>query len=71
MIKKRCKAKFTNEAGLYHSDQISINFISATLSSKVQALGAKLMSSFKSVGFSSDSSTSPGKNEQLDELDSE
>ena len=35
LIKRRCKAKFTNEAGLYHSEQISINFISATLSSKV------------------------------------
>ena len=72
LIKRRCKAKFTNEAGLYHSDQISINFISATLSSKVQALGAKLMSSFKSVGFSSESSlNSPGKNDKLDDLDAE
>ena len=30
-----------------------MNFISATLSSRVQALGAKLMQDFKQVGFSS------------------
>ena len=51
LIKKRCKDKFTPEAGTFHSELIKINFISATLSSKVQALGAKLMQSYKQVGF--------------------
>ena len=60
LIKKRCKDKFCAEAGLYHSDKIKINFISATLSRKVQALGSKLMKTYKSVGFSSES---PGANE--------
>ncbi len=54
LIKSRCKDKFTSDAGLYHSESIKMNFISATLSSKVQALGAKLMKSFKSVGFADD-----------------
>ena len=47
LIKKRCKEKFTPEPGTFHSESIKINFISATLSSKVQALGAKLMWSYK------------------------
>ena len=51
LIKRRCGSKFTSEPGTFYSDSIKINFISATLSSKVQALGAKLMKSFKSVGF--------------------
>ena len=50
-IKKRCGSKFTNEPGTFYSDSIKVNFISATLSSKVQALGAKLMKSYESVGF--------------------
>ena len=35
LIKSRCKDKFTTEPGLFHSEQIKMNFISATLSSKV------------------------------------
>ena len=53
LIKKRCPDKFTKEPNVYYSDKIKVNFISATLSSKVQALGAKLMKDFKQVGFSS------------------
>ena len=51
LIKKRCKDKFHDKPGLFQSDSIKINFISATLSNQVQALGAKLMSSYASVGF--------------------
>ena len=43
LIKKRCMDKFSPAPGTFHSESIKINFISATLSSKVQALGAKLM----------------------------
>jgi len=46
LIKKRCAEKFSPEPGTFHSDQLKINFISATLSSKVQALGAKLMKTY-------------------------
>ena len=51
LIKRRCSNKFTSEPGTFYSDSIKINFISATLSSKVQALGAKLMKTYESVGF--------------------
>ena len=62
LIKKRCPQKFTQQPGLFHSESIKINFISATLSQKVQALGGKLMESFTSVGFSSNTAAlSPTK----------
>ena len=35
LLKKRCPEKFTSEPGTFHSDSIKVNFISATLSSKV------------------------------------
>jgi hypothetical protein len=35
LIKKRCADKFSPEPGTFHSDKLKINFISATLSSKV------------------------------------
>ena len=35
LIKKRCSSKFTSEPGKFFSDSIKMNFISATLSSKV------------------------------------
>lgn len=46
LIKKRCADKFSPEPGTFHSEKLKINFISATLSSKVQALGAKLMKTY-------------------------
>lgn len=36
LIKKRCPDKFTTEPDLFHSDKIKINFVSATISPKVQ-----------------------------------
>ena len=36
LIKKKCIEKFTKEAGLYHSDSIKLNFVSATLSPKIE-----------------------------------
>ena len=51
LIKKRCGPKFSDEVGTFYSDSIKINFISATLSQQVQALGAKLMKTYESVGF--------------------
>ena len=51
LIKRRCNGKFNPEPGTFYSDSIKMNFISATLSPKVQLLGAKLMKTFVSVGF--------------------
>ncbi len=50
-IKKRCPNKFTLEKDLFHSDVLRINFVSATLSKKVELLGAKMMKDYKTVGF--------------------
>lgn len=35
----------------FWSDQIRINFVSATLNSKVESLGSKLMANYEKVGF--------------------
>ena len=51
LIKKRCPDKFTKEAALFHSDSIKINFVSATLSPKIEQLGSKLMKEYTKVGF--------------------
>jgi ATP-dependent RNA helicase DDX31/DBP7 len=50
-IKKRCPEKFTGQD--FQSDVVRVNFISATLSRKVEALGAKLMKDYLTVGFDS------------------
>jgi len=51
MLKKRCPEKFTLEKDLFHSDFLRVNFVSATLSRKVELLGAKLMKEYETVGF--------------------
>ena len=51
LIKKRCPDKFTKEENLFHSDTIKINFVSATLSPKIEQLGSKLMKEYVKVGF--------------------
>ena len=51
LIKRRSNGKFSPQPGTFYSDHLKINFISATLSAKVVALGAKLMESYESVGF--------------------
>ena len=53
-LKLRVPYKFTTEKDLFHSDVLRINFVSATLSQKVELLGAKLMKEYKTVGFESD-----------------
>jgi len=50
-LKKRCPEKFTEEKDLFHSDVLRVNFVSATLSQKVEMLGAKMMKEHKTVGF--------------------
>ena len=35
----------------FWSDKIRINFVSATLNSKVESLGSKLMANYEKVGF--------------------
>jgi len=50
-LKKRCPEKFTPEKDLFHSDVLRVNFVSATLSQKVEMLGAKMMKEYKTVGF--------------------
>ena len=50
-LKKRCPEKFTAEKDLFHSEKIRCNFVSATLSRKVELLGAKMMKDYKTVGF--------------------
>ena len=46
LIKKRCPDKFTSEPDLFHSSTLKINFVSATISPKVQNLGSKLMKEY-------------------------
>lgn len=41
----------------YHSDSIKVNFVSATLSPKVEALGSKLMKDYSKVGFGEEANT--------------
>lgn len=50
-LKKRCPEKFTSEKDLFHSDFLRVNFVSATLSKRVELLGAKMMKDYKTVGF--------------------
>jgi hypothetical protein len=53
IIKKKCISKFKQPdvADNFWSDQIKINFVSATLNSKIEALGNKLMENYVTVGF--------------------
>jgi superfamily II DNA/RNA helicase len=53
-LKKRCPEKFTQEKDLFHSDVLRVSFVSATLSKKVELLGAKMMKNYKTVGFDLD-----------------
>ena len=64
LIKKRCSDKFTKEPGLFHSDSIKINFVSATLSPKIEQLGAKLMKEYAKVGFNTETEDE-GKQENI------
>jgi len=45
---------------LYHSDVLRVNFVSATLSKRVELLGAKMMKDYKTVGFDNPNSTEEG-----------
>ena len=52
MIKKKVPEKFKSKTDEnFWSDQIRINFVSATINSKVEALGSKLMENYEKVGF--------------------
>ena len=51
LIKRRSNGRFKPGPDTFYSDHVKVNFISATLSAKVVALGAKLMESYESVGF--------------------
>lgn len=62
LIKQRCPEKFYRAPDVFHSDGIKINFVSATLSPKVEALGAKLMKSHSKVGFELEAETEESQN---------
>lgn len=53
IIKKKCITKFKRPdvADNYWSDHIKVNFVSATLNRKIEALGMKLMETNATVGF--------------------
>lgn len=53
LIKSKCKDKFRkpDDPDNFWSNQIKVNFISATLNKKIEALGSKLMESYVTVGF--------------------
>ena len=57
LIKKKCPDKFLkssdSDAGeqKYWSNEIKINFVSATMNRKVEELGNKLMENHVKVGF--------------------
>ena len=52
-IKQKCLHKFKqpNVVGNYWSDDIKVNFVSATLNKKIETLGSKLMENYVTVGF--------------------
>ena len=52
-IKKRAPQRFNTPVSEdnYWSDKIKINFVSATINKKIEALGAKLMQNYETVGF--------------------
>ena len=50
-IKQRCPEKFTPAEGKYWSNDLRINFVSATLGTRVERLGAKLMMNYETIGF--------------------
>jgi superfamily II DNA/RNA helicase len=54
LIKKKVPDSFVADPLNFHSEKIRVNFVSATLSAKVETLGAKLMSSYETVGFGND-----------------
>ena len=56
LIKQKCITKFKQPEikGNYWSDQIKVNFVSATLNQKIETLGAKLMENYATVGFGLD-----------------
>ena len=64
LIKRRCKEKFTTEPNLFHSESIKINFVSATLSPKIEQLGSKLMKDYVKVGFKEEAENSKEEKEQ-------
>ena len=68
LIKKKCISKFKKPeiADNYWSDQIKVNFVSATLNSKIEALGHKLMENYVTVGF--DASGLAGSPDAVDSL---
>jgi len=52
IIKKKVPEKFVDQTeNNFWSDSIRINFVSATLNSKVENLGSKLMRTYEKVGF--------------------
>jgi superfamily II DNA/RNA helicase len=53
LIKKKVLHKYKQPevSDNYWSDQIKVNFVSATLSKRVETLGAKLMEKYVTVGF--------------------
>ena len=53
LIKKKCIDKFKQPdvANNFWSDKIKVNFVSATLNSKIELLGKKLMENYVTVGF--------------------
>ena len=54
-IKKRVPQKFTTEPGLFHSETIRMQLVSATLNPKVESLGNSLMKDYHKVGFTLES----------------
>ena len=49
---------------MFHSDSIKINFVSATLSPKIEQLGSKLMKDYVKVGFKEDNEEGKEDKEQ-------
>ena len=53
IIREKAKNKFQppGEKNVFWSDQLKINFVSATMNPKVESLGHRLMENYVKVGF--------------------
>ena len=66
IIKERCPKQFEESSGQDNfRSTLRVNFVSATMSKRVEALGKKLMSSYETVGFSNNKE----ENEAGEDLD--
>ncbi len=70
LIKKKAISKFNNsEPDKFWSESIKINFVSATLNKRIEALGSKLMKTYVTVGFGEQATNNNGTGSNYADFD--